>query len=211
MSGLLIGLTGGIAAGKSSVAAMFGELGALLMDSDKVAHTVLHDLWEATSGKRLVQLLGVSMPELCDINGNLDRRKLSALVFADKGRRERLEREIHPLVAAGSHKMIALARKLMPERHIVYESALLVEVGRHREMDRLVVVFADDRTRIKRLMARSGLTEAEAMVRLAAQIPQLEKVRLADFVIDNSGTPEETGAQVARIWEILNAEMEKSP
>jgi dephospho-CoA kinase len=152
----------------------------------------------------------VHVPELSDANGNLDRRKLSAFVFADAARRARLEEEIHPLVAAASQKMIDLAMRLVPSRHVVYESALLVEVGRHREMDRLLVVFADDdRTRIARLMARSSLTEVEAKARLAAQMPQLEKVRLADFVVDNSGTPDETRAQVAKFWEALNAEAEE--
>jgi dephospho-CoA kinase len=206
---MLIGLTGGIAAGKSSVAAIFGDLGALLLDSDKIAHTVLHDMWEMTTGGRLVRLLDVSMPELSDENGNLDRRKLSCLVFADTERRKRLEEEIHPLVATASLRMIDLARKTLPSRHIVYESALLVEVGRHKEMDRLLVVFADDRTRIQRLMARNSLSLEEAKARLAAQMPQLEKVRLADFVIDNSNSLDETSQQVAKVWEALNAGQEE--
>jgi dephospho-CoA kinase len=210
MGGLLIGLTGGIAAGKSSVAAMFGELGALLLDSDKIAHTVLQDMWEATKGGRLISLLGVSMPELSDAKGYLDRAKLGRLVFADAERRKALERELHPLVAAASWRIIDLWRAALPSRRIVYESALLVEVGRHREMDRLVVVFADDRTRIKRLMARNSMSEDEARMRLAAQISQLEKVRLADFVIDNSGSPEKTKEQVVGIWRTLNAEAEKN-
>lgn len=206
---MLIGLTGGIAAGKSSVASMLGDLGAILMDSDKIAHTVLHDMWEMTTGGRLVRLLDVSMPELSDESGHLDRRKLSRLVFADSARRKRLEEEIHPLVAAASWKMIDLAKRTLPSRHIVYESALLIEVGRHHGMDRLLVVFADDRTRIERLMARSALSEDEAKVRLAAQMSQLEKVRLADFVIDNSGSMDETRKQVVKTWEIINADPEE--
>lgn len=211
MSGLLIGLTGGIAAGKSSVAAMFGDLGAALLDSDQIAHQVMREMWEPTMDCRLSMLIGVPPDEFSDTEGHIDRRRLGRIVFADPWRRMALEDVLHPLVAIRSQRLVAELRKASEVRHIVYESALLVEVGRHKWPDCLVVVSTDDRVRIARLMMRNGMPEIEAKTRLAAQIPQSEKIALADFVIDNSGTPEETRAQVAKVWEALNVQVQENP
>lgn len=206
MSGLLIGLTGGIAAGKSSVAAMFRDLGANLLDSDGIAHAVLSDLWEPTTDGRLAGLLQVPISEF-SADGIIDRRRLGRILFADQIKRRNIEHIMHPLVAQKSEELVGVLRRTWPDTNIVYESALLVEAGRHEWPDLLVVVVADDRTRIARLMARNSLTEAEALARLAAQVAQEEKAKLADFVIDNSGTPEETRAQVAKVWENINAQV----
>lgn len=208
--GLLVGLTGGIAAGKSSVAALFGEFGAALLDSDKIAWEAMRDWWEPTTDGRLARILRIPAEEF-SAGGILDRRRIGRILFADPIRRGNVERVIHPLVAGRSRMLVDELRKTRPDTHVVYESALLVEAGRHKWPDRLVVVVADDAVRMGRLMARNSLMEAEAMARLAAQIPQSEKAALADFVIDNSGTPEETRTQAAKVWEALNAQVETCP
>ena len=210
MSGLLIGLTGGIAAGKSSVAEMFRDLGANLLDADKIAQEALRDWWEPTTDGRLAHILRMSAEEF-SAGGVIDRRKLGKILFSNPILRRDVERVLHPLVAGRSQMLVDELRREQPNAHIIYESALLVEVDRHKWPDRLAVVVADDAVRIKRLMARNPLTEAEAMERFAAQLPQERKIELADFVIDNSGTPDETRAQVARIWENINAQAEARP
>jgi len=211
MKGLVVGLTGGIATGKSSVATMFEKLGSNLIDSDKLSHAELFCFWEKTKGSELSNLIGVPKSEISDSVGRLDHKKLARIVFGDTERRKRLEEKIHPMVASDSRELIDLMRRLDPSRHIVYESALLVETGRYNEMDRLVVVFTDDQIRIERLMRRNSLTKEEALARITAQMSQEEKVKLADFVIDNSKSLSETEYQVAKVWEALNVEVETRP
>lgn len=205
MRGLLIGLTGGIAAGKSSVAAMFGELGASLLDADKIAHQVMRDMWEPTTDGRLAALINMPEGEF-STDGIIDRKKLGRILFADPDRRHDVEDVLYPLISVRSMRMVDELWRRPGTQHVVYEAALLVEAGRHKWPDKLVVVRAEDRVRIARLMARNSLSEDEARLRLAAQLPQEKKVALADFVIDNSGSREETKAQVATVWERLNAE-----
>ena len=197
---LVVGLTGGIAAGKSTVASMFHELGAPVLDADDLAR-------EATAPgsatlRRIAEELG---GQILDGAGELDRKALGQLVFSDPDVRARLEAIIHPVIARAARERIAA---LAGEGHsvVIYEAALLVETGRHREMDRLVVVAAGDAVRIARLMARDGLDRVQAEARLAAQLPQREKEELADYVIDNSGPLAQTRARVERVWRSLRAD-----
>jgi len=195
---LLVGLTGGIAAGKSAVAAMFVELGAAHLDADQLARQVV-----ANDAALLDQLVGAFGPEILDGEGRLDRKALGRIVFSDPAQRRQLEALTHPpIVAAARRELEALAARA-PGRPVIYEAALLVEAGRAEEMDRLVVVVADDAVRLERLMARSGLTEQEARQRFASQLPQGEKAAVADHVIDNSGTLDQTRQQVLASWRAL--------
>jgi dephospho-CoA kinase len=191
---LLVGLTGGIAAGKSTVATLFANLGAARVDADEVAHEIT-----AAGSETLGQLVQVFGAEILDPAGNLDRARLGAIVFADAEARHRLEALTHPAIAAVARARIE-ALHHAGHRVVVYEAALLVESGRQREMDLLVVVIADDEVRMRRLMERSQLSREAAERRLAAQLPQSAKAAAADFVIDNSGPRQQTRARVQEVW-----------
>ncbi|MDF1565074.1 MAG: dephospho-CoA kinase [Deltaproteobacteria bacterium] len=185
-----IGLTGGIGSGKSTVARLLAERGAAHIDADQLAREVVEPGQPALA--EIVEAFG---PVVVDAGGRLRRDVLGARVFADPQARARLEAITHPRI-----RELAAARMREAEaaghRHIVYEAALLVEVGLAATFDHLVVVSADEATQIERVMARDGCSEAEARARIAAQLPLAQKVAVADTVVDNTGTPEETARQV---------------
>jgi dephospho-CoA kinase len=196
----LIGLTGGIAAGKTTVARMFVELGAPLVDADLLARQVT-----APGTDTLRQVVEAFGQEVLSDDGELDRRALGRVVFGDEAARRRLEQITHPaIIRAARARVTALGRQ--GHRHVIYEAALLVETGRHEEMDRLVVVVADDELRVERLIDRDRLSREEARARLEAQLPQEQKAALADYVIDNSGPVEQSRAQVEDVWRRLQEE-----
>lgn len=198
---LLVGLTGGIGTGKSTVAAMLAARGAVVIDADRLAREVVEP-GEPTLA-RIVEEFG---PEVLGPDGRLDRKALGALVFADPARRRRLEALTHPPIRARlDARLEALARAGF-RGVVVVDAPLLVESGLHRAMDRLVVVTADEATQLARLMARDGLDRAEALRRIRSQMPLAAKARLADHVIDNSGDRAATEAQVERLWAALEAE-----
>jgi dephospho-CoA kinase len=195
---LVVGLTGNIAAGKSAVARLFGELGAALIDADELAREVV-----APGGELWPRLRAEFGPAIFGAYGALDRAALGRLVFADPAARRRLEALTHPaIVAAAERRIVELASACA--RIVIYEAALLVETGRYRELDLLLVVVAEDALRLARLMARSGLDRGAAEARLRSQLPQAEKAALADYVIDNNGTMEHTRAQVERVWRAIS-------
>jgi dephospho-CoA kinase len=200
---LVVGLTGGIAAGKSTVASMFHELGAPVLDADNLAREVTARGSETL--RRIAKELG---EQILDRAGELDRKALGRLVFSDPGARARLEAIVHPVIAGAARERI---EELARDGHsvVIYEAALLVETNRHREMDRLVVVTAGDAARIARLMARDGLDRAQAEARLAAQLPQRQKAELADYVIDNSGPLAQTRARAESVWRALCADADR--
>ncbi len=198
----VIGLTGGIAAGKSSVARMLAELGAPVLDADQLAREVTRP--GSAALRAIVESFGA---EVLTAAGELDRAALGRRVFTDPEARRRLEAITHPAIVAEGERRIA-ELGAAGQRAVVYEAALLCETGRHRELDRLIVVTAEDATRVSRLMARSALSRVEAEARLRAQLPQEQKAALADYLIDNSGSLEQTRVQVERVWSRVLAELE---
>lgn len=174
-----IGLTGGIASGKSTVAARFRELGVPIVDADQLAREVVEP---GSDGLReIVHAFG---PDVLDASGALDRKKLGALVFDDPDARRTLERITHPRIAALSmQRMAQLATSGAP--YGLYEAALLVENGIHRTLNGLVVVACSPETQLARVMARDGLDEEAARARLAAQKPLADKLAAATWVIWN--------------------------
>ena len=194
----IYGLTGGIASGKSTVARMFQELGAKVVDADALAREVV------TKGRpALREIVAHFGPQVLTPDGELDRKALGALVFADPEARQALNRITHPRIArAGQDAMAELASA--GETLAIYEAALIVENGLHRAMQGLIVVAVPEETQVARLQARDGLGPEEARSRLAAQLPLEQKLAAADFVIDNSGSEGETRAQVEAIWSALH-------
>ena len=199
----LVGLTGNIATGKSSVAAALAELGAHVIDADAVAHRVMRQ--GTPTWRSIMEAFG---PDIVAEGGEIDRKRLGGIVFADPEALRRLERITHPAVIAEIDERIAeiaaqAAAQGQPRPVIVIEAIKLIESGMHRHYDALWVVTCAEEQQLKRLMARSGLTAAEAELRIAAQPPASAKVALADVVIDNSGAKAQMRQQVRRAWAAL--------
>ena len=199
---LLVGLTGSIATGKSTVSRMFAHLGARVIDADLLSREVVMPGQAAYA--RIVEEFG---PQVVQEDGSLDRKALGAIVFADPARRKRLEEITHPTIGARQQRMLSVLDEEAFEGVVLWDAALLFESGGVAKMDRVVVVFADPETEGRRLMERDGLREAEARARIASQMPIAEKAKLADHVIDNSGTREETERQVRAVHGALLAEL----
>jgi dephospho-CoA kinase len=190
----LIGLTGNIATGKSAVLRILRQLGAKAIDADALVHRLMAKgmpVWQAILGEFGEEILG---PE-----GEIDRGKLGAIVFADAEALKRLEAIVHPAVAVRAGELIRQAA----EPVVVVEAIKLIEAGWHRTCDALWVVTCPKEQQLKRLMRTRKLSRQEALLRIEAQPPQEEKVALADVVIDNSGNLKETREQVKREWERL--------
>jgi len=199
---LLVGLTGSIATGKSTVSQMFAHLGARVIDADLLSREVVMPGQPAHA--RIVQEFG---PQVVQEDGSLDRKALAAIVFADPARRRRLEEITHPAIGARQQRILSVLDEEAFEGVVLWDAALLFESGGVAKMDRVVVVFADPETERRRLMERDGLHEADARARIASQMPIAEKAKLADHVIDNSGTREETERQVRAVYGALLAEL----
>ena len=189
ISMLRIGLTGGIASGKSTVATMLRELGFAVLDADSLAHKLVEPGQPAYE-----EVLREFGPTILDAKGGVDRRKLGAIVFADREKLDRLNRIVHPRVkAAILGQFEEWSRNGKPAAFV--EAALLVEAGYVKELDGLVVAWSQPEQQVARLRER-GLSEEEARKRIAAQLPVEEKLQLATEKIDCSGTLEETRKQV---------------
>ncbi|TFB76281.1 dephospho-CoA kinase [Cryobacterium glaciale] len=194
----LIGLTGGIASGKSTVATRLGEHGAVGIDADQLAREVVEP---GTPGLAAISAEFGSNVLLPD--GSLNRPALGAIIFADPERRERLNAITHPAVRQLTRDRIAAADASDPHAIVVYDVPLLADAvaGGLVTFDLVVVVHADATTRIQRMIDLRGLTEAEATQRIGAQATDAERLALADVVIDNTGTLDATLAQVDALWE----------
>ena len=189
-----VGLTGNIGAGKSTVARMLAGHGARVIDADRLAHRLL--LAGSPVLGTVVDVFGL---DVLDKAGNVDRAILGERVFANAELRSRLEAILHPEIRALEE---AEAERPPSPEIVVTEAALLVETGSYRRYDRLVVVTAPQATRLERLEKR-GLERDAAHRRMAAQISQGAKTRVADFIIDNSGSVAETATQVQAVFERL--------
>ncbi len=190
----IYGLTGGIASGKSTVARLLREHGAHVVDADLLARSVV-----APGSETLQEIEARFGPQIVLPSGELDRKALGALVFADTNARAQLDAITHPRIAkAGHDAMAALAEQ--GEALAFYEAALLVENNLQGDMHGLIVVAVPKGIQLQRLQARDGIDEDEAQARLDAQLPLADKLLVADFIIDNSGSQAETAEQVQELW-----------
>jgi dephospho-CoA kinase len=187
---LRLGLTGGIASGKSAVAAVLCEMGFAVLDADALAHKLIEP--GQASYAEVIQEFG---PSITDSSGRIDRSKLGAMVFADRAKLDRLNAIVHPRVAEVILSQFEVWRRAGVRDAVFVEAALLVESGIHKKLDGLVVVWCTPEQQLERLLAR-GLSETEARRRIAAQLPVEEKLRLNAEKIDCSGSFEETRRQV---------------
>jgi dephospho-CoA kinase len=194
---LVLGITGGIASGKSSVAAMFADLGAVVVSADQLAREAV-----APATATLALLAEAFGPAIVNAAGELDRAALGRIVFAEPAARERLNAITHPAIAGLSEARLGeLRRQGVPL--VIYEAPLLFEAGAEQRVDRILVVTVDPAVQQQRLADRDCLTAEQIAARIAAQWPQAEKVAHADYVIDNSGTFEQTRSQVTALHRFL--------
>lgn len=194
-----VGLTGGIASGKSTVATLFAELGVAIVDADALAREVV-----APGSEGLAELVAEFGDSILMTTGELDRQELGRRVFESAEARARLNAITHPKIASLSTERIAALQNAATP-YVLYEAALLVENGSHRQLDALVVVAIERELQLARLRARNGLSEAEAVSRLDAQLPLADKIKVADLVIDNGGSVDDTRQQVRSVHQQLLA------
>lgn len=193
----VVGLTGGIACGKTTVAKMFGDLGIPVIDADDLSREVVEP---GTPG--LARIVAEFGEGVLDVDGRLDRKRLADVVFEDPQARTRLNGILHPLIgAAGAQHITDLQSTGAP--YILYEAALLIETGSHKAFSALIVVGADEAVQRERLAKRDQFTSVEADARIASQLPLAEKTAVADHVIINDGDLVETRSQVAEVHEKL--------
>ncbi len=195
---LLVGLTGGIGSGKSTVAGMLEKRGAAVFDADLLAREAVAP---GTPGyERVIERFG---PNVLGPGGELDREALASIVFADPAARRDLEAIVHPevrrLFAEGCE------RYRDTDKVVVFSAPLLVETGMHTAFEVLIVVSTTVETQVERLMRERGMSEAAIRARIAAQLPLEAKAEVADVIIDNEGTLAELEGQVDRVWADLQA------
>ena len=190
----IIGLTGGIASGKSTVARILERLGGVIIDADQLAREVV-----APGEPAYLAIVAEFGEGILNTDRTLNRRALGKIVFKDQAARRCLERLTHPAIAHLAEKKLA-ALKEAGTPVVFYMAPLLIEAGVTSRVDEVWVVYADRETQVARLMRRDGISRAEALQRLAAQMPIAEKCTYGKVVIDNRGTPEETERQLRDIW-----------
>ncbi len=196
---LKVGLTGSIAVGKSHVLGVLREVGCHVIDADLIAREVVAP---GTAGLRAV--VTEFGNEVLNESGALDRKRLGQIVFSDEARRLKLNSLLHPLIiAAQDEKMRELETK-DPSGIVVIDAALLIESGGYQRLDKLIVVHCDPEIQLQRLMKRDSLTREAALERIKAQMPQAEKTKYADFLIDTSGDFAQTRAQVESVFAQLS-------
>ncbi len=195
---LRVGLTGGYATGKSFVAATLASLGCHLIYADKLGHAVLEPDGEAY--KPAVELFG---PEILSPDGGIDRKQLGSIVFASPHLLDQLTAMVHPAVFRLEEKLLAQIASIDPQGIVVIEAAILVETGRYRSFDRIILTVCSRDAQIARGMTRDALTREQVLARLSKQMPDEEKRRCADYVIDTEGTKAQTVEQTRKVfWDL---------
>ncbi len=194
----MVGLTGGIATGKSTVSRFFAEAGACVVDADRIAHGVV-----AKGGpewRKIVDCFGetVLLPD-----GEIDRARLGNIVFNDPDARSNLNRIVHPAVFEEMNRIAKKADQQFPDRLIILDTPLLIESGAYRNSPLVVLVYAPMEIQLQRLMARDGTSAEDAAARIRSQTPIDEKKQYADVIIDNSGPVEQTRIETLNVFEKL--------
>jgi dephospho-CoA kinase len=195
---LIVGLTGGVASGKTTVSKILREEGAYIIDADLIARELVQP--HTPTWGELVRVFGKT---ILDRDGSIHRKKLAAIIFSNPQKMGFLNRMIHPRIKEEWERRVAEIGQKDPEAIIVIDAALLVELGSNREMDKLVVVTSNEKHQIERLKEREGISEEEARKILSFQMALEEKVKVADFVIHNEGSLEETRRMAKKVFQEL--------
>jgi dephospho-CoA kinase len=195
---LKVGLTGGLASGKSFVGHALEQMGCLLIQADELGHAVLEPGAEAYDA-----VIAEFGREILDADGRIDRRRLGREVFNNPERLEKLNALVHPPVRARARKLMETFAQREPDGIAVSEAAILIETGSYRNYDRLIVATCGEQQQIERAMERDRLSREEVLARLRRQMPLQEKVKYADYVIDTSGDKQRTLDQTRAVFEEL--------
>jgi len=195
---LLVGLTGGIATGKSTVSDLFRRLGCEVIDADLLAREVV-----APGEAALAQIAAEFGLGVLQADGALDRKKLGAVVFGDAARRKRLEEITHPAIRDRFLDRLAALEARGFDGIVLWDAPVMIESGGYKAMDKLVVVATDEATQAARLCARDAIDATEAERKIRSQMPVAEKAKLADYVIDNAGDRAATDCQVREVHAAL--------
>jgi dephospho-CoA kinase len=198
---LRVGLTGGLATGKSFVGAVLEELGCRVLKADELGHAVLEPGGEAYAP--VIESFG---REILDDAGRIDRKRLAAIVFNDTGKLQLLNSFVHPAVVEREEAWMQQVEDADPSAIVVVEAAILIETGSYRRFHKLVLALCSEAQQIERAMARDGTPRELVIERLRRQMPLEEKRKFADYVIDTSGTTDDTIEQVRRLHENLRSE-----
>jgi dephospho-CoA kinase len=195
---LKVGLTGGYATGKTFVASEFERLGCHLIFADQLGHAALQP-----GGAAYAPTVALFGHDILLADGSIDRKKLGSIVFSSPDLLAKLNAIVHPAVFAMEEQMLADFAACDPHGIVMLEAAILIEAGRYTDCDKLVVTACDQEAQIARGMKRDGITREAVLARLNKQMPLEEKKRYADFVIDTSGSREETLRQVQEVFSAL--------
>jgi len=197
---LRVGLTGGLASGKSFVGRILEALGCLVIRNDELGHEVLKPGGEAYDS--VLQEFGAG---ILDASGAIDRRKLAQIVFHDPERLAKLNTLVHPPVHERTRQMLDAYEATHPDGIAIVEAAIMVETGSFRNYAKLIVAVCGQEQQIERAMARDAITREEVLERLSRQMPLDEKLKYADYVIDTSGSKDETKVRVRELYEKLRS------
>jgi dephospho-CoA kinase len=197
---ILIGLTGSVATGKSTVAKMFKKCGAIVIDADELAREVVQP--GKPAWREIIRTFG---RRILNLDRTIDRHALGAIVFHDKKKLRHLERIIHPRVAREQIRLTKQAAKNDPKAVVIYDVPLLFEAGIDKRVDKTVVVAATRETQIMRLKNRNGLTRAEALRRIRSQMPLAMKRLRADYILDGTKNRESLSRDISRLFEDLRS------
>ncbi|MEI8176239.1 MAG: dephospho-CoA kinase [Candidatus Omnitrophota bacterium] len=193
---LIVGVTGGFGTGKSTVAADFKKFGAVVLDADVIAHRTME-----AGGSVAAKIIRSFGPAVVGSDGLIDRRALGKIVFKERRKLRRLCAIVHPMVIRAIERELAALRRRKPRSIVVLDVPLLIEAGMLPMVDLLVVVTAKRSVQIERCRARTGLTRAQIMARIRAQMSMREKIKHSDFCIDTSGKKTQTHRKVKTVWE----------
>jgi dephospho-CoA kinase len=193
--GLIVGLTGSMGSGKTTAASLFKDLGASVIDADAICRELVfpnRPAWE-----EIVRSFG---EEILTKDKTIDRVKLAGIVFNDQTQKAMLESILHPKVIEEEMRRCGQIFKADPEALVVIDAALLIESGNYKKVDKVVVVTCDQESLIRRAMKRSALTREEARLRIQNQMPQEEKAKRADFILQNDGDPVDLKTKVQKLY-----------
>ncbi len=197
---LQVGLTGGLATGKSTVGAELVRLGCHLLKADELGHKLLEQ-----GGRCYEPVLAAFGRAILDANGNIERRRLGMVVFNEPGALEKLNSIIHPAVFQYEEEWLSNISESDQSAIAIVEAAILVETGNYKNFDKLIVTWCDEEVAIDRAVARSGWTREEARRRILKQMPIEEKKKYADYLIDTSGSMESTLEQTRAVYQALRS------
>ena len=195
---LRVGLTGSIGVGKSYVASVLEELGCHVLDADDTAREVV-----ASGSEGLAEVVNLFGTEILQPDGTLDRQRLGAIVFADDEKRVLLNSILHPRIIQSQDEVLRRWEIANPDGIAIVDAALMIESGGYKRFDKLIVVHCRPEVQLERLMLRNGLTQVEAQSRIDAQMPQSEKQRFADYLIDTSDGFEPTRERTKQVYQQL--------